>query len=665
MGNELGGASGVREEVSRIYSLGSTLGTGAFAVVKRATRREDGKQFAIKIIKKSELKETALANIHDEVDIMLKIDHPNCVKLYQMFETDRRLILVEELIGGGDLFSQLRDGAYVFSENEAALVAYRVADALKYLHAKGIVHRDLKPENLLCVTKKDKTDVKITDFGEAKYLSDPVNMKMISSHGSPSYVAPEILLQKEYTCNVDIWSLGVIIYVLLSGSHPFDGQGNRAKLYQLIKQGYYTMNDPVWQTISIEAKDLIAKCLTKDPNQRISAAGVMEHPWCKSAWAKVQPRRRSWGMDSKIGRIDSPFDLSVHDRSADSSPGAITSREITPIQNWATRRISVKHALSPTDGEARSASLSASASSSPGESRAESAEPVVSVSHDSLPRFSQRKSKGHQGLFNMLHRRSSKHLLGNPNQLGRDVGMENPKVKRSKSAEDIRYVDKRLDASRSKGSQTPDDKAGSVTPPNAAAPARPAITDMPLQYTVKISNLDGVTTIVLEGPDCRGILAATTAALSLRGADLSSAVISTRKGRVKNTYRVSKNKKMLTPAEFQEVAETLLKAARAPMRAQLKAAREVNAAVQGINRGNSKAPDLKINPRLPTKPESKVDRVHRISPKMAFEPMPGISVVPHHTSLQPESQQQHQEQQQQQQQQQQHRSASAPALSTQ
>ena len=139
--------------------------------MRLATRKADGKKFAAKIIKKSKLNPEELAVVHDEVEIMHMIDHPNCVKLYEMFETKKKLYLVMELLTGGELFDRITSKGQ-FSEREAAHVIKQVAQALKYLHAEGVVHRDLKPENLIYQTEADDSPIKITDFGLAKFKSN-------------------------------------------------------------------------------------------------------------------------------------------------------------------------------------------------------------------------------------------------------------------------------------------------------------------------------------------------------------------------------------------------------------------------------------------------------------------------------------------------------------
>jgi calcium/calmodulin-dependent protein kinase I len=265
-----------KDEITKYYEIGGKLGTGSFAVVKQATRKADGKQFAIKIIKKSKLNAEELAVVHDEVEIMHKVDHPNCVKLFEMFETSKKLYMVLELLTGGELFDRIvAKGSY--SEKEASALIRDISGAIKYLHSIGVVHRDLKPENLLYLSPKPDAPIKITDFGLAK-IKGSSDTLMSTACGTPGYVAPEVLKNEPYDRAVDMWSLGVILYILLCGFPPFYHE-NTSQLYKQIKKGEYDFPDPYWTDISAEAKNLVSLLLTVNPKKRITAEGVLAHPW--------------------------------------------------------------------------------------------------------------------------------------------------------------------------------------------------------------------------------------------------------------------------------------------------------------------------------------------------------------------------------------------------
>jgi len=271
-----------REEIGKYYELQEKLGTGSFAVVKRALRKSDGKAFAIKVIKKNKLKADELAVVHDEVEIMHKINHANCVILYEMFETKPKLYMVMELLTGGELFDRIvLKGNY--SEKEASNVIKNVASAIQYLHSIGVVHRDLKPENLIYLNKDDDSPIKITDFGLAKFRGSS-NVDMHTACGTPGYVAPEVLKGETYTAAVDMWSLGVILYILLCGFPPFYHQ-NTNMLYKQIKKGEYEFPDPYWTSVSGSAKDLVKGLLTVDSKKRMTAKDVLAHPWIAGSTA--------------------------------------------------------------------------------------------------------------------------------------------------------------------------------------------------------------------------------------------------------------------------------------------------------------------------------------------------------------------------------------------
>jgi len=278
-----------KEEIQKYYDIKEKLGTGSFAVVKRAVRKSDGQQFAVKVIKKSKLNAEELAVVHDEVEIMHKVNHPNCVQLFEMFENNKKMYMVLELLTGGELFDRIvKKGSY--SEKEASEVVKSVVSALQYLHDNGIVHRDLKPENLIYLSAADDSAIKITDFGLAKFRSGTKGtpVEMTTACGTPGYVAPEVLKNEPYGKAVDLWSLGVILYILLCGFPPFYHESTAA-LYKQIKKGEFDFPAPYWSNISAAAKDLVKKLLTVNPDQRATAKQVLEHPWISGNQASTAP----------------------------------------------------------------------------------------------------------------------------------------------------------------------------------------------------------------------------------------------------------------------------------------------------------------------------------------------------------------------------------------
>jgi len=274
------------EEIHKHYDFKHKLGSGTFATVKFAIKKSTKQEFAVKVIKKAKLNPDELIVVHDEVTIMHKINHPNCVKLFEMYESKKKVYMVLELLNGGELFERILDkGSY--SEKEASDLIKDIATAIKYLHSIGVVHRDLKPENLIYSHKKDNEGcIKITDFGLAKFRTD--DGKMATACGTPGYVAPEVLKNESYGPPVDLWSLGVILYILLCGFPPFYHVSTSA-LYRQIKQGQYDFPSPYWDEISDEAKSLVKGMLTVNPAERLTPGGVLDHPWISGGKASAAP----------------------------------------------------------------------------------------------------------------------------------------------------------------------------------------------------------------------------------------------------------------------------------------------------------------------------------------------------------------------------------------
>jgi len=267
------------------FTIGAMLGTGNYAEVKVATEKATGVDFAVKIIDKAKLQEEGDEELLElEVAVLEKIDHPNITKLHRIFDSKSKLYLVIELVEGGELLEWLIEhGAY--TESEASGLFRQMAEAMEYLHGMGIAHRDLKPENLLLAAPGATASIKITDFGFAKLLNGD-SSTMYTSCGTPEYVAPEVLRAKKekhigYGAECDIWSLGVILYIMLCGYPPFY-EDSMPELFRLITKAKYSFPSPEWDDISDDAKDLIRRMLQRDPEKRITAAQCLEHPWVAS-----------------------------------------------------------------------------------------------------------------------------------------------------------------------------------------------------------------------------------------------------------------------------------------------------------------------------------------------------------------------------------------------
>lgn len=253
------------------------LGSGAFSVVKLAKNKKTGAKRAVKIVDKIAVGIEKKEMLDREIDILRRIQHPNIISITDIYETPEYLYLVMEVATGGELFDAIvKRGKY--SERDAARIVRQIAEACRYLHSKGIVHRDLKPENLLLSDDSENAVVKIADFGLSKIMDAQAVLQ--TACGTPGYVAPEVLMGHGYHQEVDVWSIGVITYILLVGYPPFYAENN-AKLFDKIMAGQYAFTSPYWDKISAEAKDLIRHLLVVDPKKRFTSLQVLQHPWIK------------------------------------------------------------------------------------------------------------------------------------------------------------------------------------------------------------------------------------------------------------------------------------------------------------------------------------------------------------------------------------------------
>jgi calcium-dependent protein kinase len=207
-----------------------------------------------------------------------ELDHPNILKMYEFFEDDKRYYIVTDICKGGELFDEILARGK-FSEKDAAMLMKQVLSCINYCHQNRIVHRDLKPENILLEQTKEFDQIKIIDFGTSLYFKE--NQKLSEKLGTPYYIAPEVL-NKNYNEKCDIWSCGVITYIVLSGIPPFNGATDQ-EIMKKVKSGKFSFNDPCWKSISDNAKDFITTLLTMNSEKRPSAADALNHPWIQQA----------------------------------------------------------------------------------------------------------------------------------------------------------------------------------------------------------------------------------------------------------------------------------------------------------------------------------------------------------------------------------------------
>jgi len=261
------------------YIIGDEIGRGGFSVVCEATRKDDGEKYAVKIVEKTLIQED-IKLLKREIEIMKKVDHVNILKLIEIFEDDENVYIVMELVDGNELFDRIVDKGY-YSEKSTVHIVKQILYAVKYLHEQGIAHRDLKPENLLCSGEGSLEVVKIADFGLSKIFAGEKGEELMTSCGTPGYVAPEVLMCESYDKSVDMWGIGIITYILLAGYPPFYAN-NDTQLFEKIMNAEYDFDDECWDDVSDLAKDFIQHLLVKEPENRFTAEQALQHQWITS-----------------------------------------------------------------------------------------------------------------------------------------------------------------------------------------------------------------------------------------------------------------------------------------------------------------------------------------------------------------------------------------------
>uniref|UniRef100_M4BEL0 non-specific serine/threonine protein kinase n=1 Tax=Hyaloperonospora arabidopsidis (strain Emoy2) TaxID=559515 RepID=M4BEL0_HYAAE len=260
--------------IDEVYSIGAQLGCGRFAKVCEATHKHTGIKSAVKIIDKSTLKAHERELLRTEIAILKLVHHPRIIQLYDVYEDRQFIFIVMELVSGGELFNCIVKRAR-YTEAEARLIMYSLLESVHYLHQLGIVHRDLKPENILC--GDSLTEIKIADFGLSKLVCPDEVMKVPC--GTLNYVAPEVLALVGYGREADLWSLGVIMYLLLRGELPFNGKTKGDVIKKTLHAVVDLETDPAWRRISSAGKELLRGLLTKDPATRLTAQDALGHDW--------------------------------------------------------------------------------------------------------------------------------------------------------------------------------------------------------------------------------------------------------------------------------------------------------------------------------------------------------------------------------------------------
>ena len=259
--------------ISKEYILGKTLGKGDFSHVRLAIHKDTKQDRAVKIIQK---KKVDMKRLLAEISIVSKLSHPSIMEVYEVFEDTKKVYIVSEYCKGGELFDIISKKRN-FSEKEACIIMEQLLSGICYSHKNGIVHRDLKPENILLEDKSRNLEIKIVDWGYATQMKQ--RERLHEMDGISYYIAPEVL-EGDYDEKCDIWSCGVILYILLCGYAPFYGENDK-EIYNQVLKGEYDFPKEEWQNVSEEAKNLVQKMLEKDTKKRITALDALQDKWFK------------------------------------------------------------------------------------------------------------------------------------------------------------------------------------------------------------------------------------------------------------------------------------------------------------------------------------------------------------------------------------------------
>ncbi|XP_054721731.1 myosin light chain kinase, smooth muscle-like [Uloborus diversus] len=262
------------KDVKTDYILNEELGRGKFGTVHRCTEKATGKVFAAKFI--TTTKPQDRKDVEREVEIMAVLQHPRLLQLYDAFDDGKKtMCLILEIIEGGELFERVIDEDFVLTEKAVTIFMRQICDGVLYMHSKNILHLDMKPENVLC-TSRTGNRIKLIDFGLARKYDPKKKLKIL--FGTPEFVAPEVVSFETISYQTDMWSVGVICYVLLSGLSPFMGDSDMETMAN-VTRAEWDFEDESFDDISDDAKDFISKLLVKDRLQRMDATQALQHAW--------------------------------------------------------------------------------------------------------------------------------------------------------------------------------------------------------------------------------------------------------------------------------------------------------------------------------------------------------------------------------------------------
>ena len=296
-----------KEDIHNNYILKNIIGKGYFSTVKLAFKKNDenGTKYAIKIIHKSKVDENLHNDFLNELMILESLDHPNVIKLLEVYEDDLNYYLVMENLSGGDIFQRIEQTKNI-NERFIAEILYKVISAINYCHSIGVCHRDIKPENILFSDKSVNSDVKIIDFGLSKRYHSQHDELMHSFLGTPYFVAPEVI-RREYDNNCDMWSIGATAFMLFTGYPPFPDTKREVVLNKILKENPI-FNSKIWGKISNEARNFVESLLIKNPKKRLNPQQALDHDFFKNINSEIHSSKY---LDKEIltnlSKFQNPF----------------------------------------------------------------------------------------------------------------------------------------------------------------------------------------------------------------------------------------------------------------------------------------------------------------------------------------------------------------------
>mmetsp|Transcript_4133 Transcript_4133/g.11962 ORF Transcript_4133/g.11962 Transcript_4133/m.11962 type:complete len:435 (+) Transcript_4133:98-1402(+) len=271
---------GAAERFDSLYDVGKVLGKGTYGSVRMARHRQTGRECAVKIIDKMST-DSSLEDLAREIAMLADLKHPNIIRLVAAYESHSHVYVVTELASGGELMHRITQEHSAYSEKEVQRHIYTILQAIDFMHSKGIVHRDLKPENILLSDRSEQATIKVVDFGLSQYTQTDKPSLLQTVCGTHKYLSPEMILCdrgriRGYSKAVDMWGVGIILYVMLFGFNPFEGR-TRGETHENILKCKYAF--PPDTNASAQVKDLIQHLLTRDYARRYTVKECLAHPW--------------------------------------------------------------------------------------------------------------------------------------------------------------------------------------------------------------------------------------------------------------------------------------------------------------------------------------------------------------------------------------------------